>query len=270
MIKITHGYQLGPSTFTIPCSPILLLTRLSYAMSDSKDLKGKAPETSNAETSNTAQESSASNPAGKIDPKLAESLLDLNPALKNELGGVGKGNAAEALRNMDIADLLTGMSVGGKNVKDMASYKFWQTQPVPRFDDSSKEVAEGPIKRIDPEKVSKEPDRLIEGFEWTTLDLNEEEQLQELWDLLTNHYVEDDNAMFRFRYSKSFLHWYVFLVLQFVGCVLIMFQGSNGPGMEERMARWCPRLQVRKASGFHLRCSNSSSRAGPKNQGHRN
>ena len=24
-------------------------------------------------------------------------------------------------------------SVSGKNQKDMASYKFWQTQPVPRF-----------------------------------------------------------------------------------------------------------------------------------------
>lgn len=27
-------------------------------------------------------------------------------------------------------------SVSGKNQKDMASYKFWQTQPVPRFGQS--------------------------------------------------------------------------------------------------------------------------------------
>lgn len=178
-------------------------------MSDSNDPKGKAPQASDAENPNAAGESSASNPASKIDPKLAESLLNLNPALKNELDGMDKNKLTEALRNMDINELLTGLSGGGKNVKDMASYKFWQTQPVPRFDDTSKEVAEGPIKRIDPEKVSKEPDRLIEGFEWATLDLTKEDQLQELWDLLTNHYVEDDNAMFRFRYSKSFLHWYV-------------------------------------------------------------
>lgn len=29
-----------------------------------------------------------------------------------------------------------GQSVSGKNQKDMASYKFWQTQPVPRFGQS--------------------------------------------------------------------------------------------------------------------------------------
>lgn len=177
-------------------------------MSDSKDLDGKTPEAPNADTTG---EASASKPtAAKIDPKMAETLLELNPALKNELAGANKGKAAEALQKMDIGDLLTGLSVGGKNTKDMASYKFWQTQPVPRFNEtSSKDITEGPIKRIDPEKVSKEPDPLIEGFEWTTLDLTNQEELHELWDLLTNHYVEDDNAMFRFRYSESFLHWYV-------------------------------------------------------------
>ena len=195
-------------------------------MPDSKDLKGKAPESPNAEASNTAGESSASNPAGKMDPKVAESLLELNPALKNELAGVEKNKVADSLRKMDVADLLTGMSVGGKNVKDMASYKFWQTQPVPRFDDGSKEVGEGPIKRIDPEKVSKEPDRLIEGFEWATLDLTKEDELQELWDLLTHHYVEDDNAMFRFRYSQSFLHWYVLFYF-----ILFFSLSSNSQGV---------------------------------------
>lgn len=144
-------------------------------------------------------------------PKAAEALLENNPALKNELAGLDKDKAAEALRKMDISELLTGLAVGGKNQKDMASYKFWQTQPVPRFDEAAAAANDvgGPIKMIDPEKVSKTPDPLIEGFEWATLDLTKEEELQELWDLLTYHYVEDDNAMFRFRYSKSFLHWFV-------------------------------------------------------------
>jgi len=178
-------------------------------MSDKRELEKKAPEASNTDPANTsANDAGASKPAPRMDPKLTEALLELNPALKNELATMDKGKAAEALHNLDIAELLTGLSVGGKNPKDMASYKFWQTQPVQRFDeDFSKEVAEGPIKVIDPEKVSKEPDRLLEGFEWTTLDLTNQEELQELWDLLTNHYVEDDNAMFRFRYSQSFLHW---------------------------------------------------------------
>ncbi|PWY86094.1 N-myristoyl transferase [Aspergillus heteromorphus CBS 117.55] len=162
-------------------------------MSDPKDKKGEAPNSADA--------------AGrKITPKVAEALLENNPALKNELAGMDKEKAAEALSKMDVAELLTGLAVGGKNQKDMASYKFWQTQPVPRFNEAAKDDS-GPIKIIDPEKVSKTPDALVEGFEWTTLDLTNDDELQELWDLLTYHYVEDDNAMFRFRYSKSFLHW---------------------------------------------------------------
>jgi glycylpeptide N-tetradecanoyltransferase len=145
--------------------------------------------------------------------------LENNPSLKNELGGLDKDKALEALRKMDISELLTGLSLTGKNKKDMAAFKFWQTQPVPRFDEAASNAAGGPIKMIDPEKVSKEPDALIEGFEWTTLDLTNEEELRELWDLLTYHYVEDDNAMFRFRYSKSFLHWYVYFIDKFVQCL---------------------------------------------------
>lgn len=141
-------------------------------------------------------------------PQAAEALLENNPALKNELGVMDKDKAVEALRKMDISELLTGLSLSGKNKKDMAAFKFWQTQPVPRFDEAGSATG-GPIKMIDPEKVSKTPDPLIEGFEWATLDLTKEDELRELWDLLTYHYVEDDNAMFRFRYSKSFLHWYV-------------------------------------------------------------
>ncbi|GIJ82280.1 glycylpeptide N-tetradecanoyltransferase [Aspergillus pseudoviridinutans] len=171
-------------------------------MSDSKDRKGKAPEAQSTDKKSKHEKDGAM----KITPQMAESLLENNPALRNELAGMDKEKAAEAMRKMNIAELLTGLSVSGKNQKDMASYKFWQTQPVPRFDETSTDTG-GPIKIIDPEKVSKEPDALIEGFEWATLDLTNETELQELWDLLTYHYVEDDNAMFRFRYSQSFLHW---------------------------------------------------------------
>lgn len=145
----------------------------------------------------------------KLPTKMIEPLLEMNPALKNELAAMDKNKAAEALSNLDLSQLLTGLSVGGKNQKDMASYKFWQTQPVPSFEDQTgkKTISQGPIKRINPDEVSKTPDPLIEGFEWCTLDLTDPKELQELYELLNNHYVEDDNAMFRFSYSQSFLHW---------------------------------------------------------------
>ncbi|RMJ25176.1 hypothetical protein PHISP_03967 [Aspergillus sp. HF37] len=177
-------------------------------MSDPSNTENKPVKGTSPENNRDAPEHgpSSGKPSGaKMTPQAAESLLDMNASLKNEVAGMDKGKATEAVRKMDIAELLTGLSVPGKNQKDMASYKFWQTQPVPHFDE--KESAGGPIKVIDPEKVSKEPDALVEGFEWTTLDLTNETELHELWDLLTNHYVEDDNAMFRFRYSQSFLHW---------------------------------------------------------------
>lgn len=33
-------------------------------------------------------------------------------------------------------------------------------------------------------------------------------QLEEVYELLTGHYVEDEESMFRFNYSVSFFNWY--------------------------------------------------------------
>ena len=150
--------------------------------------------------------SSSSNPASKLTSGMVEQLLEMNPSLKSEVAGMDKERAADTLKKLDVADLLTGMSVSGKNQKDMASYKFWQTQPVPRFDEAQ-QIEEGQIKVIDPEKVPKDPPPMLEGFEWVTMDLLDERELEEVYDLLTGHYVEDDEAMFRFNYSLSFLNW---------------------------------------------------------------
>lgn len=81
--------------------------------------------------------------------------------------------------------------MSGKNQKDMASYKFWQTQPVPRFGkpksscrntadcetDETRKDEEGPIKAVDPSLVPKEPRPLYEGFEWVTMDLTDATQV---------------------------------------------------------------------------------------------
>ena len=150
--------------------------------------------------------SGSSNPASKLTPEMVEQLLEMNPSLKGEVAGMDKEKAAEKLKTLDVADLLTGMSVSGKNQKDMASYKFWQTQPVPRFDEVKK-AEEGPIKIVDPEQVSKEPRALPELYEWVTMDLNDEKELHEVHELLSGHYVEDDDATFRLTYSVSFLDW---------------------------------------------------------------
>ena len=39
------------------------------------------------------------------------------------------------------------------------------------------------------------------------MDIKNPEQAQELYELLSNHYVEDDGGNFRFDYSVEFLTW---------------------------------------------------------------
>lgn len=148
--------------------------------------------------------------SGLSKSQLAE-LLSMNPALAREVGlaegELTNDKAVEALKKLSLQDIMTGLAAGGKNAKDMGSYKFWQTQPVPKLGEPSTEIEEGPFKIIDPEKVSKEPAALMDGFEWVTMDLTREEELQEIFELLYGHYVEDEEAMFRFNYSTSFLKW---------------------------------------------------------------
>jgi glycylpeptide N-tetradecanoyltransferase len=164
--------------------------------------KGKAPEIASADA-----------PAGQhLSLDQMNKLLESNPALRNELleKSKGKGNMEELMRKLNINEMMTGLAPQGKNVKDMASHAFWKTQPVPSFEEmatSKEKIEEGPIKEIDIEKVDKNPSPMYPGFEWVTMDLEDEKELEEVYELLTNHYVEDNEAMFRFRYSPSFLNW---------------------------------------------------------------
>ncbi|CAK9801387.1 Glycylpeptide N-tetradecanoyltransferase 1 [Anthophora quadrimaculata] len=84
------------------------------------------------------------------------------------------------------------------------AYEFWSTQPVPKMDE--KIVKNEPI---EPDKTSirAEPYSLPADFQWDTLNLDDPLVLCELYTLLSENYVEDDDAMFRFDYPPSFLKW---------------------------------------------------------------
>lgn len=153
-----------------------------------------------------------------LPPDQLQELLKMNPALAQELAalreGSGSGSSTESaidsLKRLKLQDIMTGLASSGKNAKDMASYKFWQTQPVPKFgEDQGGTVEEGTIKVQKLEDIPTETPKLIEGFEWDTLDLTQPDQLKEVYELLNGHYVEDDQAMFRFNYSPSILKWQV-------------------------------------------------------------
>ncbi|XP_055511660.1 glycylpeptide N-tetradecanoyltransferase 2 isoform X2 [Leucoraja erinacea] len=59
----------------------------------------------------------------------------------------------------------------------------------------------------DKENIRQEPYTLPQGFMWDTLDMGSSEELKELYTLLNENYVEDDDNMFRFDYSPQFLQW---------------------------------------------------------------
>ena len=102
-----------------------------------------------------------------------------------------------------------GRSFAGMSLDDVKDHAFWETQPVgqlkPELDRSG---PEGPID--DPmtvEEVKQDGYHLPAAFEWCTCDVTDKKVNDEVFDLLDNNYVEDDDAMFRFQYSREFLKW---------------------------------------------------------------
>ncbi|KAJ9150344.1 Glycylpeptide N-tetradecanoyltransferase [Pleurostoma richardsiae] len=155
-----------------------------------------------------------------LTPQQIAQFMSMNPALAQEIaaqkgGGSGPGGGSDhektvdMLKNLSLQDIMTGLAASGKNVKDMASYKFWQTQPVQSFEEAASHspIKEGPIKVQNVEDVSQTPPQLLAGFEWVTMDLTDDVQMKEVYELLNGHYVEDDEAMFRFNYGTSILRW---------------------------------------------------------------
>lgn len=87
-------------------------------------------------------------------------------------------------------------------------WKFWETQPVPALGSSFNTDVNEPIEKDKPiSEVNPTPFSLPAGFKWDDLDLEKHEQLMELYTLLNENYVEDDDNMFRFDYSPDFLNW---------------------------------------------------------------
>ena len=61
------------------------------------------------------------------------------------------------------------------------------------------------VKKV--EDIDSEPLKLPAGFYWSVLDLQNDDVLNELYELLKGHYVEDSAGEFRFEYSHEFLRW---------------------------------------------------------------
>ena len=162
-----------------------------------------------------------------------EALRDILKAMERSLlmegGGGGGGGGGEQQQQL----------VG--DVKKRKEHKFWSTQPVPQFeieeegedeeegkegkggkedagaktadegedDEGDLDDGDGPID--DPSKtaanVRKEGYDLPPGYEWDEVDVDTQEGRDEVFTLLANNYVEDDDEMFRFAYAPEFVSW---------------------------------------------------------------
>eukprot|EP00347_Sterkiella_histriomuscorum_P012835 403367044 len=112
-------------------------------------------------------------------------------------------------------------------------HEFWDTQPVPKNLGASQQVKkEGQIVSKKVEEVQKEPLALPEGFEWSTVDLKDDEQVREVYELLRSNYVEDSENTFRFDYPVEFLRW----ALLIPGYIPEWFVGVRGSQNKKLLA----------------------------------
>ena len=89
-------------------------------------------------------------------------------------------------------------------------YEFWESQPVPQFNKDAP-VEFGEIwKDHKVEDLRKTPfDLPEEGLEWKDVDMTKQNEIDKLYEFLKTNYVEDEDHMFRFDYSKDFLKWHL-------------------------------------------------------------
>ena len=82
-------------------------------------------------------------------------------------------------------------------------HKFWKNQPVLQYGSNETKIGEFENKTID--DIRKTPYDIPENFYWSTMDINNENDLNDIHKLLYNNYVSD--SQFKFNYSKEFLKW---------------------------------------------------------------
>lgn len=130
-----------------------------------------------------------------------------------ELKSYAMSAAVKPEANKDL--ISKGLIAKGKSATGAAAlasgHEFWSKQPVlsPMVNVSDSSAINHPFEPDSThEEVLKEPPVVLpDGYIFVTLCLDKKAELDELYDLLAENYVEDDDNMFRFNYSPAFLRW---------------------------------------------------------------
>ncbi|ERE77623.1 glycylpeptide N-tetradecanoyltransferase 1-like protein, partial [Cricetulus griseus] len=106
-----------------------------------------------------------------------------------------KMNSLPAERIQEIQKAIELFSVGQGPAKTMEeaskrSYQFWDTKPVPKLGEVVN--THGPVEP-DKDNIRQEPYTLLQDFTWDALDMGDRGVLKELYTLLNENYVEDDD-----------------------------------------------------------------------------
>jgi len=130
-----------------------------------------------------------------------------------------QGGASAAAKQQAIHSIFDDAAANGDGEK---KHLFWDTQPMLSLNDannnsntSNNNNSSLPDpnwhKPIVPDKekseLRQEPYNMPKGFEWCEMDITDADQRTEIYDLLYQNYVEDDDGCFRFDYSRDFLTW---------------------------------------------------------------
>lgn len=83
------------------------------------------------------------------------------------------------------------------------NYQFWSTQPVP----SLVTPITRDIKMQNLEEPLEEPLGLLEGYEWATLDISNNDECDKVTNFLNKQYDSKKNKKFRPFFSKNFIRW---------------------------------------------------------------
>ncbi|KAK1443986.1 glycylpeptide N-tetradecanoyltransferase [Babesia gibsoni] len=147
------------------------------------------------------EESSGNVPNNNISEDKVEKLKERLDALS--LGGDAKSGdkASNGLTPKDA----TSSTPPEERKKERS---FWNTQPVSQLEDESSDDKFGPVDaNTDVGRIRKRPYALPDAFEWVDVDVDDEADMSQLYTLLKENYVEDDDSLFRFDYKPEFLHW---------------------------------------------------------------
>eukprot|EP00826_Nyctotherus_ovalis_P060117 TRINITY_DN840_c0_g2_i9.p1 TRINITY_DN840_c0_g2~~TRINITY_DN840_c0_g2_i9.p1 ORF type:complete len:208 (+),score=51.37 TRINITY_DN840_c0_g2_i9:73-696(+) len=87
--------------------------------------------------------------------------------------------------------------------------RYWGSQLAMQFDDlDNEDLVTGPVKQMEIKDVKTTPCPLPEDLEWADLDIkNNEKNLQEVYELLRDYYIEDYDSGFRMKLSIGYLRW---------------------------------------------------------------